>query len=84
MCLEDKDEEFTDKFYRFINSEDIKDIDNEKRDNDENVNAAKRNVDRTHKTSDVTEIENISPYLGMELGLKKGDESVLHFARVKK
>ena len=32
----------------------------------------------------MTEIENFNPYLGMELGLNKGDEEGLHFARVKK
>ena len=56
----------------------------QKRDDDENVDAAKHNVDGIRKTSDVTEIGNVDLYLGMELCPNKRDEEGLHFARVKK
>ena len=32
----------------------------------------------------MTEIGNVDPYLGKELGINKGDEEGLNFARVKK
>ena len=83
MCLEVKDEEFKEEFHRVINIKDLKDIDDKKRDDDEKVDVAKRNVDGTCATSDVTKIGNVNPYLGMELGLNKGYEEGLHFARVK-
>ena len=84
MCLEDKYEELKDEFHRVINRKDLKYIDDKKRDNDENVDAAKRNVDGTRETPDVAEIGNVNIYLGMELGLNKGDEEGLHFAIFKK
>ena len=67
-----------------MNSEDMKDIDDKKRDDDENIDAEKRKVDGTRETSDVTEIGNVNPYLVMELSPNKGYEEELHFARVKK
>ena len=84
MCLEDKYEEFKYEFHRVINSKDLKDIDDKKRDNDENVDVAKRNVDGTCKTPDLAEIGNVNMYLGMELVLNKGDEEGLHFERSEK
>ena len=65
MCLEDKYEELKDEFHRVINRKDLKYIDDKKPDDDENVDAAKRNIDGTRKTSDVTDIENFYPYLVM-------------------
>ena len=50
---------------RHIHSKDLKYIDDKKPDDDENVDAAKRNIDGTRKTSDVTDIENFYPYLVM-------------------
>ena len=84
LCLKDKDEEFKDDFHWVINSKDLKNIDDKALDDNESVDAVKRNVERTRETSDVTEIGNIDPYLGMELGLNKGDEEGLHSATVKK
>ena len=57
-----------------MNSGDLKDVDEEKRDDYENVDAVKRKVDVTRETSDVPVIVNVDLYLGMELGLNKGDE----------
>ena len=67
-----------------MNSGDLKDVDEEKRDDYENVDAVKRKVDVTRETSDVPVIVNVDLYLGMELGLNKGDEEGLHFVSVKK
>ena len=83
MCLKEEDGEFKDEFHRFINSEDIKYIDDKKGDDDKNIDVAKCNFDGTRETSDVTKIGNVNPYLGMELGLNKGYEEGLHFSRVK-
>ena len=51
---------------------------------DENVNAAKRNAGGTRETSNMTEIGKVNPYLGMELGLNKGNVEGFHFAGIKK
>ena len=77
MCLKKEDGEFKDEFHRVINSEDIKYIDDKKRDDDKNVDVVKRNVNGTRETSDMTKIGNVDPYLGMELCLSKGDEEGL-------
>ena len=70
------------KFHRVNNRKYLKEVDNEKHYDDEHVDADKHNVDGTRETLDVTEIGNFDPYLGTELGLNKGDEEGLHFARV--
>ena len=63
LFLEDEDEEFKEEFHQVVNSKDLKDI-----------YVAKRNVKRTHATSGVTKIGKVNPYIGIELGLNKGDE----------
>ena len=69
LCLEDTDEEFKEEFNRVIDNNHLKD-----------VNATLNGVDTTNET----EFGNTYPYLGMELGLNRGEEEGLQFARVKR
>ena len=72
LCIEDEDEEFKEEFHQVINSKYLKYID-----------APKRKVNRTHATADMNKTGNVDLYLGMNLGLNKGDEEGLNSARVK-
>ena len=69
LCLEDEDEEFKEEFNRAIDNTNLKDVD-----------ATLNNVD----TTNTTEFGNIDPYLGMKLGLNRGEEEGLEFASVKR
>ena len=74
LCIEYKDEQLKEEFKRFIDNKHLKDVDATLEDVDATLNGV--------GATNATEFGNTDPYLDMELGLNRGEEEGIQYARV--